>query len=176
MRERMEFHVRGQPLDGTPLHYTASGLDNVYLVNGYTIEDDPDYGRIVTIHEEDDLLRAIGCSIISRPRALTGSEFRFLRKIMEDTQEELAEAFGVNVQTIANYEKGKKIPGASDRLIRMMFALWTVPPDARASVLKDWERELLQRQERDGDDSDAPSSCSPFAKQWAQGGGELCHV
>jgi DNA-binding transcriptional regulator YiaG len=126
---------------------------------------------------KDDLLRAIGFYIISQERPLTGPEFRFLRKIMQETQEELADQLGVNVQTVANYERGKKIPGASDRYIRMMFALWTVPPDARASVLKDWERAFLQRKSLHSDHSGTPSDiCSPFAEQWAQGGGDLCHV
>src|SRR5262245_61892833 len=69
MNERAEFHVMGQPLDGgEPLHYTASGLDYVYLLNGFTIEDDPDYGRMVSIHEPDALHVAIGLYIISRRR------------------------------------------------------------------------------------------------------------
>jgi DNA-binding transcriptional regulator YiaG len=172
MSERAEFHVRGQPLDGKPLHYTASGLDYVYLRNGFTIEEDADYGRIVSIEEEDDLLRTIGCHIVSQSRALTGAEFRFLRKLMKETQERLAAQLHVNVQTVANYEKGKKIPGNSDTLIRMMFALWTVPPDARAQVLKDWARQLRQQLVHDTHTSQN-EICSPFTKSWAHGNGDL---
>lgn len=107
MSERAEFHVRGQPLDGTPLHYTASGLDYVYLLNGFTVEDDPDYGRITTIDNPDDLHAAIGLHIIQHPRPLTGPEFRFLRKQMGLKQRDLAPKFG-SVQTVANYEKEKR--------------------------------------------------------------------
>jgi DNA-binding transcriptional regulator YiaG len=104
MSERAEFHVMGQPLDGAPLHYTASGLDYVYLVNGYSVEKDPDYGRILTIEAADDLHRAIGLYVINQDRALTGSEFRFLRKQMGLKQKDLAERFGTDVQTVANYK------------------------------------------------------------------------
>lgn len=138
MSERAEFHVMGQPLDGEPLHYTASGLDYVYLVNGFSIEEDPDYGRIVTVDAPDDLHRAIGLHIITKERPLTGAEFRFLRKQMKLTQAQLAERFrGANVQTIANYEKGRKIPPASEQLMRMIFLLWLIPPDTRAAVVKE---------------------------------------
>jgi DNA-binding transcriptional regulator YiaG len=145
MSERAEFHVMGQPYDGAPLHYTASGLDYVYLVNGFSIEDDPDYGRIVTIDAQDDLHKAIGLHIITQGRALTGSEFRFLRKQMKFTQVDLADRFGTDVQTIANYEKGKKIPPMSEQLMRMTFCLWIMPPDGRAEVMKRIAEEAQQR-------------------------------
>jgi len=80
MSERAEFHVMGQPYDGKPLHYTASGLDYVYLRNGFQVEEDPDYGRIVTIDAVDDLHRAIGLYVVEQPRGLTGPEFRFFAK------------------------------------------------------------------------------------------------
>lgn len=179
MSERAEFHVRGQPLDGTPLHYAASGLDYIYLRNGFSIEEDADYGRIVTIEQEDDLLRAIGCYIISQPRPLAAAEFRFLRKLMKVTQERLAAELRVDTQTIANYEKGKKIPPTSDTLMRMVFALWTAPSDARAGILKDWARQLSANFKRGRGPNDKPTDiCGPFVKSWARGssGDDYCHV
>jgi putative transcriptional regulator len=146
MSERLEFHVMGQPMDGEPLHYTASGLDYVYLINGFSVEDDPDYGRIVAIDSPDDLHKAIGLHIITQERPMTGAEFRFLRKQMKLTQKEVAERFrGADVQTIANYEKGRKIPPASEQLIRMIFALWLTPPDTQAAVLKQIADEVQRR-------------------------------
>jgi transcriptional regulator with XRE-family HTH domain len=136
MSERADFHVMGQPLDGTPLHYTASGLNYVYLLNGFTVDNDPDYGRIITIEDERDLHRAIGLYVITRPRTLTGAEFRFLRKQMGYKQKELAHELGINEQTVANYEKDKPIPPPSDHLMRLEFALWITPEDARADLIK----------------------------------------
>src|SRR5262249_31212324 len=39
-------------------------------------------------------------------------------------------------RTLANYEKERKIPPASDRLIRMNFMVWMAPKDARADLIK----------------------------------------
>lgn len=94
MIERTEFHVMGQPFDGEPLHYTASGLDNIYLLNGFNVDEDPDYGRLLSIVAVDDLHRAIGMHVINLDRKMTGREFRFLRKQMGCKQKELAEALG----------------------------------------------------------------------------------
>src|SRR5690606_6111594 len=103
MKQRAEFHVMGQPFDGEPLHYTASGLDYVYLLNGFHVEEDSDYGRIVTIEAPDDLHRAIGMRVVGQERDLKGQEFRFLRKQMGLRQQDIADQIGVDVQTIANY-------------------------------------------------------------------------
>ena len=145
MSERAEFLVMGQPYDGAPLHYTASGLDYVYLMNGFSVEEDPDYGRMVTIESPDDLHKAIGLHVVTQGRNLKGPEFRFLRKQMKLTQSQLAERFGTDVQTIANYEKGKKIPTVSERYMRAIFLLWIMPPDARAELMKKIEEDVEQR-------------------------------
>jgi DNA-binding transcriptional regulator YiaG len=170
MSERAEFHVRGQPLDGTPLHYTASGLDYVYLLNGFTIQEDPDYGRVVSIDHMDDLHRAIGLYVIQQDRDLSGAEFRFLRKQMKLKQKELARRLGVDEQTVANYEKGKTNNPTSDKLMRFEFLLWIVPPDAKASVLKMIVREFQRRSQQR---ADMPPAAHPaIVKQWKEGGGD----
>jgi DNA-binding transcriptional regulator YiaG len=169
MSERAEFHVMGQPYDGAPLHYTASGLDYVYLVNGFSVENDPDYGRIVTIDAPDDLHKAIGLHIVTKKNPLTGAEFRFLRKQMKLTQKELAvDKFGgADVQTIANYEKGKKIPPASDQLMRMTFALWLIPADARAAVVKEIAEEMQKRKrQRPSKTVNERSSYRQIVRRW----------
>lgn len=170
MSDRAEFHVRGQPLDGTPLHYTASGLDYVYLSNGFTVEDDPDYGRIVTIENVDDLHCAIGLHIIQKKRGLTGAEFRFLRKQMKLKQKELAHGWGMDEQTVANYEKGKTIPTASDHLMRLEFALWMMPPDTRAEVLKELAAALRHERRRRGGEHSSTRPAMPLGilKQWQE--------
>lgn len=172
MSERAEFHVMGQPYDGAPLHYTASGLDYVYLVNGFSIEDDPDYGRIVTIDAPDDLHKAIGLHVITKERRLTGAEFKFLRKQMKLTQKDLAEKFGTDVQTVANYEKGKKIPPISEQLMRITFALWIIPPDARVGILKRIASETQQRKTKNK--TSRSRSYPEIARQWQSS--EMCHA
>lgn len=169
MSERAEFHVMGQPYGGKPLHYKASGLDYVYLLNGFNVEEDPDYGEILSIDAVDDLHRAIGLYVIEQPRGLTGPEFRFLRKQMGFKQTDLAERFGTDVQTIANYEKGRKIPPISDNYMRMCFALWIMPPDERAEVLKQYA-EQIQRRKREKKNQTLRNprrqSHFPIVKRW----------
>ena len=44
-----------------PYHYVASGLPNIYLLNGVSHDDTP-YGEMVTIKNLNGLHRAIGLS------------------------------------------------------------------------------------------------------------------
>ena len=181
MSERAEFHVMGQPFDGKPLHYTASGLNYVYLLNGFNVENDPDYGQIITIQDEDSLHCAIGLYVIMQPRVLSGPEFRFLRKQMGLKQKDLAEEFGVSEQTVANYEKQKPIPTASDHLMRMFFLVSITPEEARADLLK---RIVDGIKKRPRNPKPPTVSATPpadiqamFGKQWQMSGsGAECGV
>lgn len=176
MSERAEFHVMGQPFDGAPLHYTASGLDYVYLLNGFTIEEDPDYGCLITIKNERDLHHAIGLSIILRPRAMTGAEFRFLRKLMGFKQKTLADELGVNEQTVANYEKNKIIPNSSEQYMRMLFLLSITPDDAHAEVIKRLKEATKKRRSKTSVQA-TPSDIQTITKYWQSSATDLsvCH-
>jgi putative transcriptional regulator len=165
MSERAEFHVMGQPFDGAPLHYTASGLDYVYLVNGFSITDDPEHGRTTKIKNERDLHHAIGMHIIMKSGILKAAEFRFLRKLMKYTQKELADELGVDEQTVANYEKNKTIPKSSDRAIRTTFLLWITPDDVRADVIKRMQEAVKTRRNK-GQKSSVNADIPTFTKQW----------
>jgi DNA-binding transcriptional regulator YiaG len=134
MTQRVDFFRPGEEVSAKPFHYAACGLDYVYLLNGVVRENDPDYGEIITIEAQDALHRSIGLHIIEKPQ-MTSKEFKFLRKLMRYTQEELAWELQVDVQTIANYEKKGRIPGASQKLMRWQFAFFLVPPDTKAKVV-----------------------------------------
>lgn len=99
-------------------HYQESGLDNVWLVNGYTVIDYPDYGECVSITDVDGLNRAIAQNLIYNKPSLSGSEFRFLRKELELSQRSLSDLFGNDEQAIARWEKSGKIPKWADRMLR----------------------------------------------------------
>jgi len=103
-------------------HYQESGLDNIYLENGFTIHDTP-YGEGVSIHKTDELHKAIGEWLISVPKPLDGSELRFLRLEMEMTQRDLAAILGTSEQTLRLWERYKKkaMPGPADRLLRALY-------------------------------------------------------
>lgn len=103
-------------------HYKESGLDNVFLENGYHIHDTP-YGKGVSIENTEGLHKAIGRWLISLPKLLNGAELRFLRLEMEMTQRHLASIFETTEQTLRLWEKhrNKAIPGPADRLLRSLY-------------------------------------------------------
>lgn len=104
-------------------HYTESGLDNIYLRDGYTIHNTP-YGEGVSIVDTEGLHNAIGRWLISLPKPLNGAELRFLRLEMEITQRNLAAILGTTEQTLSLWERhrNKAMPGPADRLLRALYA------------------------------------------------------
>jgi transcriptional regulator with XRE-family HTH domain len=103
-----------------PLHYTACGLDDVYLVNGFTREV-IDGEEFVTIEDLDGLWKAIGLHLVTAKKVLAPKEIRFLRELMEFTQAELGKKMRVSDQTVARWEKGTTDQGPADFLLRMLF-------------------------------------------------------
>ncbi len=104
-------------------HYNECGLDNVYLLSGYHFVDTP-RGKAIVIQDEQGLLRAIGMMLVSERRNLNGKEFRFLRHELNQTQADLATVLGVNVQSVARWEKGRTkepIDGPAQRLLRLIY-------------------------------------------------------
>src|SRR5271170_6519287 len=81
MTQRVDFFIPGEGESKTPFHYAACGLDYVYLLNGVVREDDPDYGEIIAIKDQEELHKSIGLHIIEKP-TMTNKEFKFLRKVM----------------------------------------------------------------------------------------------
>jgi DNA-binding transcriptional regulator YiaG len=104
-------------------HYKESGLDNVWLENGYRQHKTP-YGRGVSIQDTEGLHKVIGQSLVSAERPLTGAELRFIRLEMETSQRDLAAMLGTTEQTLRLWEKKREtsIPGSSDRLLRALYS------------------------------------------------------
>jgi DNA-binding transcriptional regulator YiaG len=101
-------------------HYTESGLNNVWLVNGYRIVKTP-YGRGVAITNADGLHRVIALSLVERKPRLSGGDFRFLRKEIDLSQAALAELLGKDAQSVARWEKSGRVPKIADRLLRAIY-------------------------------------------------------
>jgi len=136
MNVRAEFYIKGRRLLDKPFHLKAIGLPNVYLLNGVSIEQDADYGTLIAIEDIPGLHRAVGLYIVAKSDELTGSEFRFLRKEMNLTQEALADRLRLNVQTVANYEKGKTSMGAADAAVRALYTLHILSDEADVNLIR----------------------------------------
>lgn len=134
---RHDFRIDGRECEPEPLHYTACGLDDVYLLNGFTVEE-TDYGRGIAVDDVAGLHVAIGLHLVLHRKALSPKEFRFLRKQLDLTQDELAAQLGVTGQTVARWEKGEtEVSGPADRLLRLFYVLSLVPRKQRVRLLKD---------------------------------------
>jgi len=115
------FALSGKAKAHKPYHYTQCGLDDVFLLNGVS-EHDTLYGSGVSVYNVEGLHKAIAMNIVCNKAMLNGREMRFLRKLMDLTQAELAGWLGVNVQTVARWEKGQsEISGPADKLMRLLY-------------------------------------------------------
>ena len=119
-------------------HYTECGLNNIYLLNGYTFRDTPT-GKAVSIKDADGLHKAIGLFLVRTKRDLSGEEFRFLRHEMLLSQSTLAKLLRVTDQTILRWENGKvSIDKSSESLLRLLYREHVHDQDGKISkVLKE---------------------------------------
>ncbi len=119
----IQLRINGRrEVEGEPLHYTACGLDDVYLVNGFTCET-VDGEEYVTIADLDGLWKAIGLHLVTTRKILAPKEIKFLRDHANMTQAQLGTLLRVSDQTVARWEKGetKLVPGPADFMLRVLF-------------------------------------------------------
>jgi DNA-binding transcriptional regulator YiaG len=145
-----EFYRAEESRNAEPLHYKVSGLDNIYLLNGFTVEVDEDGDRYTTITDMDGLHRAIALHIVLERKAPSGKELRFLREELHMSQAELAGLLGVSDQSVARWEKEQTEPhGAGVTALRMIYLLSTLPDDERQALLSSFVGHLRELAERD---------------------------
>ena len=103
-------------------HYEECGLGNIWLRDGYSVEEDEEYGELVSIHSVNDLHNAIGLYLITNKPELNGDEIRFLRKEMNLSQKNLAGLLGVGETSVRTWESERgKIGSPTDRLLRAFY-------------------------------------------------------
>lgn len=91
-------------------HYVESGLDNVWLSNGFTVKETP-YGRAVSVHHADKLDRSIALALVrDKGPALSGKEFRFLRALIGLSQAAFGKTIDVKEQTVSLWERNDRVP------------------------------------------------------------------
>ena len=89
------------------LHYTSCGLDNVYLLNGYSVVKTR-RGIVTRIEDPQGLHVAIGACLVRQKKGLTGKELRFLRHELGLSQPALATLLGESAQSVARREKNRR--------------------------------------------------------------------
>lgn len=103
-------------------HYTECGLNNIYLVNGFKITKTVDGDEEVFIHDIHGLHKAISTILIFKKGLLEGNEIKFIRAMLDLSQNRLAALIGCRYQQILLWEKNKnKISKPADRLLRVYF-------------------------------------------------------
>lgn len=101
-------------------HYTESGLNNIYLVNGFEITKNDDGEEEIFIHDIHGLHKAISRILIFKKGLLLGNEIKFIRGILDLSQKKLASLIGCRYQQILLWEKDKnKLSKPADRLLRI---------------------------------------------------------
>lgn len=103
------------------LKYNHLAGDDIYLENGYRLID-TEYGDVCEYEDEELLEFEIAKYLALRPGSYTGSQFRFLRRHLKLSQEELAVKLGREGQAIARAEKSKEpVSMAFEAMLRLMF-------------------------------------------------------
>lgn len=100
-------------------HYTESGLDHVWLKNGYTVSSTP-YGKAVAVTDADALHEVLALWLTRKQGRLTGKEFRYLRGMLGLSQLNASRMLGVTEGAVSLWERTGKVPATSDALMRLL--------------------------------------------------------
>ncbi|MEY4725416.1 MAG: hypothetical protein RLZ36_43 [Pseudomonadota bacterium] len=99
-------------------HYTACGLDNVWLANGYKVKATR-HGNAVAVNDVDGLHKLLTQTLIEKSSRLSGKEFRFLRTQLGLSQEALAAMLDFSENAVSLWERKDTVPAVCDQWLRM---------------------------------------------------------
>ena len=100
-------------------HYTACGLPNVWLENGYA-KKETKYGTAISVKDVDGLHKLLATKLIEKNSLLAGYEFRFLRVQLGLTQEGLGKILKVTENAVSLWERKDSVPSVYDAMLRLM--------------------------------------------------------
>ena len=100
--------------------YDACELDNVYLLNGYSVRRTGEREETV-VQDVEGLHRAITDAVIDAPVPLNGKTFRFLRKRLAISQRQLADVLDLAEHTVSLWERERlQLPRYGDIALRAL--------------------------------------------------------
>lgn len=100
-------------------HYTESGMQNVYLANGYK-KRKTDGGMAVSIVDAEGLQMAIGRHIAAKGY-MTGAEFRFLRKELDLSQTRFGQWVRASEESVSLWERRGPVPKSACRFMQAIY-------------------------------------------------------
>ena len=126
-------------------HYTESGLQNVWLSNGFKTKKVAG-GKAVAIANVGGLHQAIGREIAGNGY-MTGAELRFLRKELDLSQTRYGALVGASEESVSLWERRGRVPKSASVLMQAIY-IETVDGNVR---IKDMVERLanLDRSHRD---------------------------
>jgi len=99
----------------------GTGLPDVYLKNGFTVEGEGDE-QLIAYTDLDGLYVALADVIARRAAPLVGVEFKFLRRRLGLSQEQAGAMVEKTNQAIAKWEKGQAtVPLADGNMMRLAW-------------------------------------------------------
>ncbi len=114
------------------IRFKGCGLPNVYLADGYH-ERHMDGGIAYSFSDIGGLYKRLGLAVALSRHDLTGDECRFLRKLLEWSQEKLGSLLGKTSQAVAKWEKGEaKMPRPDGQTLRLSVVSAFSPADLPA--------------------------------------------
>lgn len=116
-------------------HYMDSGLDNIWLLDGFERHETP-YGPATSIRDIDALHQAIGMSIVKSEK-MTGQEFRFLRVELDLSQRALAGLLKATEQQVHRWENGKTSISGPAQVALSGYYVETQHPESSLKELMD---------------------------------------
>jgi DNA-binding transcriptional regulator YiaG len=107
-------------------HYVDSGLDYVYLENGFNVIKDPEFGTAISINDLDGLNKAIAKTVVDKIHFIRGQEIRFMRSILKLNQTEMGILLGRDLRTIQRWEEKRNdaVDPTADKFLRLFYTAY----------------------------------------------------
>lgn len=141
------FCMRGSGGTSGPRLYEDCGLENIWLVDGFSIVH-RDGEEMIEPEDVEGLHKAIAQHLACHRKNLTGRDIRFIRRAIDLTQGELAHQLGTTSQTVARWEKNQVgIPGPENRLLRFVTLLAVADRAGFAELVQSMPKNLEELDE-----------------------------
>ncbi|HMC32290.1 MAG TPA: hypothetical protein VKL99_15760 [Candidatus Angelobacter sp.] len=126
-----------------PYHFLDSGLPNVYLVGVKYWVCEKCGAQSAEIPAPEQLMNAIGESVVMKPGILTGREIRFLRKRAGKKAADFAALINKTPEHFSKLETGGlPLHGPTDKLIRLTYGLLSKNSELLARISQSVEEWL----------------------------------